>query len=90
MLSVLDVQGMEVYQEGDGQQGDGYQGNNQAVVQQEGKREGVSIDGDIVSDGEQVTVRVDIAQTLWCGVHNGDGSRIEVTAPVGGTPVMGW
>ena len=89
MVSILGVQGVQVYHQGDGQQGDGYQGNNQAVVQQEGKREGVSIDGDIVSDGEQVAVRVYIVETLWCGVHDGDGSRIGATAPVGGTPIMG-
>ena len=79
-----------MYHQGDGQHGDGHQRDNQAVVQQEGKRDGVSIDSDIVSDGEQVTVRVDIVDSLRCGVHNGDGSRIEVTAPVGGTLIMGW
>lgn len=89
MVSILDVQSVEIHHQGDGQQGDGYQGDNQAVVQQEGKRDGVSIGGDIVSDGEQVTVRVDIVDSLRCGVHGGDGNRIEVTAPVGGTPIMG-
>ena len=90
MVSILDVQGMEMYQEGDGQHGDGHQGDNQAVVQQEGKRDGVSIGGDIVSDGENVTVGIDIIETLRCGVHGVDGSRAEVTTPVGGTPIMGW